>query len=197
MVKNHFKNYQIRIRIRIITKIDYILPCHTSNMSTKFRPNQSTTFWDIVLYIVFHPFSQWWRITKKFWYLDSSTIFLRYPVHRQTDRQGWKHNLHTPQFNCSICVEELHDQRNISQKTTSPAKEYLSFALRYKWRWLIQFDIVAYNKHRFFNYKSHCHCIIAIQKFHKYNHKYISLYFSLECTTVCIILRSIYTPMLP
>ena len=51
MVKNHFKNYQIRIRIQIFTKIESIIPCYTPNMSTKYLPNPSTTFWDIVLYI--------------------------------------------------------------------------------------------------------------------------------------------------
>ena len=56
MVKNHFKNYQIRIRI--LTKIGSILPSNTPNMSTKFRPNPFTTFWDILLYIVFGPISQ-------------------------------------------------------------------------------------------------------------------------------------------
>jgi len=51
MVKNHEKNYQIRIRIQILTKIEYFLSCQTPNMSTMFRPNPSTTFCDIVLYI--------------------------------------------------------------------------------------------------------------------------------------------------
>ena len=63
MVRNHLKNYQIWIRIRIFTKIESFLSCHKPNMSTKFRPNPSTTFWDIVLYILFGPISQWWRIT--------------------------------------------------------------------------------------------------------------------------------------
>ena len=54
MVKNHFKNLnisRIQIQIQIFTKIESILPCRTPNLSTKFRPNPSTTFWDIVLYI--------------------------------------------------------------------------------------------------------------------------------------------------
>ena len=63
MVKYHFKNSSIRIRIFI--KIQSILPCHTPNLSIKFRPNPSTTYWDTVLYIVFGTFSQWWRITLK------------------------------------------------------------------------------------------------------------------------------------
>ena len=33
-------------------------------MSNMFHPNPSTTFWDTVLYIVFGPISQWWRITE-------------------------------------------------------------------------------------------------------------------------------------
>ena len=63
MVMNHLKNSRSRIWIRIFTKIETILPCHTPNLSTKFCSNPSTTFWDIVLYIVFGPISQWWRIT--------------------------------------------------------------------------------------------------------------------------------------
>ena len=51
MVKNHLKNYQIQIRIRIFTKIESILPCDRHNISTKFHSNQCSTFWDIVLYI--------------------------------------------------------------------------------------------------------------------------------------------------
>ena len=62
MVKNHWKNYQIRIRI--FTKIELILQFHTPNVSTKFHPNPCTTFWDIMLHIVFGLISQWWRITK-------------------------------------------------------------------------------------------------------------------------------------
>ena len=61
MVKNHWKHYQIWIRI--FTKIESILPCHTPSMSTKFHPDPCTTFWDIL-------------------YTD-----------KQTDRKGWKHNL--------------------------------------------------------------------------------------------------------
>ena len=57
--------FNSRIRIRIFTKIEVIRPYHTSNMSTKFRTNPSTTFWDIVIYIVFGPISQWWRIILK------------------------------------------------------------------------------------------------------------------------------------
>ena len=56
-------NSRIQIRIRIFTKIESIFPCHTPNMSTKFHPNPSTTFKDIVLYIMFGPISRWWRIT--------------------------------------------------------------------------------------------------------------------------------------
>ena len=40
MVKNHLKNYQIRI----FTKIESVPLCHTPNMSTKIRRNPSTTF---------------------------------------------------------------------------------------------------------------------------------------------------------
>ena len=54
MVKNRIKkNSRIWIRIRIFNKIESILPGHTHNLSTKFRPNASITFWDIMLYIVF------------------------------------------------------------------------------------------------------------------------------------------------
>ena len=37
-------NNQIRIWIRIFTKIESICPCPTPNMSTKFHPNPYTTF---------------------------------------------------------------------------------------------------------------------------------------------------------
>ena len=39
--------------MRIFSKIETIRPCDTPNLSTKFHPNPSTTFWDIVLYISF------------------------------------------------------------------------------------------------------------------------------------------------
>ena len=51
MVKNHLKIWNSRIQIRIFTKIEWIRRGHTPNLSTKFHPNASTTFWDIVLYI--------------------------------------------------------------------------------------------------------------------------------------------------
>ena len=41
-------NSHIQIRIRIFTKIETILPCHTPNLHTKFHLNPATTFWDIV-----------------------------------------------------------------------------------------------------------------------------------------------------
>ena len=41
-------NYRIQIRIGIFTKIESISTCHTPNLSTKFHPNQSTTFLDIL-----------------------------------------------------------------------------------------------------------------------------------------------------
>ena len=72
MVKNQF-NHQIRIRIRIFTNIEAILPCHTPNMSTKFPPIPETTFWDIVLHIIFGPISQWWRITWKIFVVASES----------------------------------------------------------------------------------------------------------------------------
>ena len=46
---------RIQIRIRIFTKIEAICRGHTPNLSTKFRPNSSTTFWDIVVYINLAP----------------------------------------------------------------------------------------------------------------------------------------------
>ena len=58
-------NSRIQIRIRIFTKIESIRPCHTPNLSTKFHPNPSTTFWDVMLWIVFVPISKWWKITLK------------------------------------------------------------------------------------------------------------------------------------
>ena len=53
------------IRIRIFTKIELIPPCYTPNLPTKFRLNPSTTFWDILLYVIFGPLSQLWTITLK------------------------------------------------------------------------------------------------------------------------------------
>ena len=58
-------NTRMQIQIRIFTKIESILSCHTPNTSTKYRPNPSTTFWDIMLFIVFLALSQWWRISFK------------------------------------------------------------------------------------------------------------------------------------
>ena len=54
MVKNHFielNNSRIQIQIQIFTKVQSICHGHKPNLSTKFHPNPSTTFWDIVLYI--------------------------------------------------------------------------------------------------------------------------------------------------
>ena len=92
-----------------------------TNSSTKFCHNSSTTFWDIVLCIVFGPISQWWRITKKtyntwIWIFTKSNQFvlathLTCPTNsvricpqlfqiscsqssRQTKRPWWRHNLH-------------------------------------------------------------------------------------------------------
>ena len=48
-----------------LTTIQSIGPCHTPNLSAKFHPNPSTMSWDIMLYILFAPISQWWRITLK------------------------------------------------------------------------------------------------------------------------------------
>jgi len=48
-VKNHLKNYWIRI----FTKVESILPCYIPKLPTKFHLNPSTTFWDILLYVVF------------------------------------------------------------------------------------------------------------------------------------------------
>ena len=44
-------NSRIQIQIRIFTKIESIRPCYTHNVSSKFYPNPSITFWDTVLYI--------------------------------------------------------------------------------------------------------------------------------------------------
>ena len=46
-----YKLNNSRIQIRIVTKIESIRLCDTPNVSTKFRPNPSTTFWDSMLYI--------------------------------------------------------------------------------------------------------------------------------------------------
>ena len=43
-------------------------------MSTKFHPNPSTTFWGIVLYIVFGPISQRWRITLQILVTGSGSV---------------------------------------------------------------------------------------------------------------------------
>ena len=49
MVKNHLKNSAIWVRIYIFTKIESIWPSQTYNLSTKFCPKPSITFWDILL----------------------------------------------------------------------------------------------------------------------------------------------------
>ena len=69
MVKNHFyklNNSRIQIQIRNFTKIESIFPCHTPNLSTKFHPNPSTTFWDIVLHIGLAPSLNGEESLKKF-----------------------------------------------------------------------------------------------------------------------------------
>jgi len=53
VVKNHLKNSGIRIRI--FTKTESIRPCHTPNLDTNLLRNPSTTFGEIVWYIVFWP----------------------------------------------------------------------------------------------------------------------------------------------
>ena len=110
-------NYsRIQIRIQIFTKIEAILPCHTPNLSTKFRPNTSTTFEDIVQYIVLaqslngeeslknyscriririftkiesiHPrHTPNLSTTFKLLFEISIHNFLRYSAHKQTERQ--------------------------------------------------------------------------------------------------------------
>ena len=108
-VKNHFKNS----RSQIFTKIESICRGHTPNLSTKFHPNPSTTFWDIVLYIVFGHVLSIVKSHSKYsssrsgsgsspkciqlvlshtepaHQISSESVhnFLRYPAHRQTDRQ--------------------------------------------------------------------------------------------------------------
>ena len=59
-------NSRIQIRIRIFTEIETIHHCHTLNLPTKFHPNPSTTFKDILY------------------------------TNNHTNRQGWKHNLLPP-----------------------------------------------------------------------------------------------------
>ena len=65
-LKKNNKNSRLQIRIRIFTKIESVGPCHTPNLSAKFHPNPSTTFWDIL------------------------------HTNKQTDREEWKHNLLPP-----------------------------------------------------------------------------------------------------
>ena len=64
MVKNHLKIIRSRSGFGPSPKFNQFFLI-TLPMSTKFRSNPSTTFWDIMLYIVFGPISQWWRITWK------------------------------------------------------------------------------------------------------------------------------------
>ena len=66
MVKNHLKNSTTRIRIRSFNKIKWIRHGHTLNLSTKFHPNLSPTFWDIVLYISLAPSLNGEESLKKF-----------------------------------------------------------------------------------------------------------------------------------
>ena len=85
-------NSRFQIWIRIFTKIESIIRCHISNKSTKFRPNPSPTFWDIVLYIVFGPISQWWNFTwKKFSCRDSD-------IHRNLNSSSLSHSTYPPNF---------------------------------------------------------------------------------------------------
>jgi len=65
MATNHLKNLSIRIWIRIFTKIESIIRCYTHNMSTKFCPIPSITFWDIMLYVIFGPITQWCKNHEK------------------------------------------------------------------------------------------------------------------------------------
>jgi len=60
------ENSRVRIQIGILNKIQTVRSCHTLILSTKFCPNLSITFWDILL------------------------------TDRQTHRQGWIRNLHPP-----------------------------------------------------------------------------------------------------
>ena len=53
------------ICIWIFTTISLACSCHLPNSLTKFHPNPSINFGDIVIYSVFGLFSHWWRITQK------------------------------------------------------------------------------------------------------------------------------------
>ena len=59
MVKNHWKHYQIWIRI--FTKIESILPCHTSNVSTKFHLNPSNFFLRHLVHRDRQTDRKWWN----------------------------------------------------------------------------------------------------------------------------------------
>jgi len=54
-----------RIWIWTWTKIESVCSRHLTNPSTWFCGKMPTTFWNIMLHIVFGPISQWWRIIKK------------------------------------------------------------------------------------------------------------------------------------
>ena len=116
------KNSLIWIRIKSSPKPKLILPRYIPNLSTKFRPNPSTTFWDNLPSVVFgrslngeeslgkrlHPdpdsdHHQNLIIlsgshTQALQQISSGSVnnLLRYFVHKQTNRCGWKHNLHPP-----------------------------------------------------------------------------------------------------
>ena len=47
-ITSKLNNPRIQMRIRIFTKIESIRPSDTPNLSTKFHPDPSTTFWDIL-----------------------------------------------------------------------------------------------------------------------------------------------------
>ena len=53
------------ICIWTLATIESACSCRTPNSSTKFRHNPSTTFWNVVLFLIFGIISQLWRITLK------------------------------------------------------------------------------------------------------------------------------------
>ena len=139
MVKNQWKNY--RFRIWIFTRIESILPCHTPNMSTKFRPNPSTTFWNIVLYVIFGHISQWWRITLKILvvgsgYGSSPKIDSVRPCHTHPTCPQHFIRIRPQLFeiSCTKTNKQTDKQEEGVVQSTILAKSIVAFVIKLRWK---------------------------------------------------------------
>ena len=106
MVKNHLKkkNSRIQIQIQIFTKIESIRPCHTHNLSTKFHPNPSKTFWDIVLYISLAKSLNGEESLKKLSDPDPDS-----DLHQNWINSSLSHTQHVYQVSCESIYKQLFE----------------------------------------------------------------------------------------